>query len=148
VLRRRTRSCLVVSAVVAVAAGAGIATAAVTPTNTFHGTTSRGGTVSFDVVPGPGQTWTSINFFNVAWECHGKPGDTPDLSGTVRNGQFKLHLMFPASEHQYPATFRVKTASGKISARLASGTVEVSDIEYGVSRCDSGVMHFTAASKP
>jgi hypothetical protein len=148
VLRRRTILRLVVVAVVAVAAEAGIAAAAVTPTITFAGKTNRGGAVTFDGVPGPGQTWTSIDFFNVAWQCDGKPGDTPDLSGTVRNGQFKLHLMFPASEHQYPATFRVKTATGKISAKLASGTVEVSDIEYTASRCDSGVLHFTARLKP
>ena len=129
------------------AAEAGIAAATVTPTTTFAGKTNRGGAVSFDAVPGPGQTWASISFFNVAWQCHGKPGDTPDLSGNIRNGQFKLHLMFPASEHQYPATFRVVTATGKIGGKLASGTVEVSDIEYTTSRCNSGMLHFTATLK-
>jgi hypothetical protein len=106
-------------AVVAAVAQAGIATANVTPTTTFNGKTTKGGAVSFDAVPGPGQTWTSIDFFNVAWKCDGKPGSTPDLSGNVHNGQFKLHLMFPLNEHQAPPHFLVKTATGKIGAKLA-----------------------------
>jgi hypothetical protein len=144
---RRGTSPLLVLAVLAAAAGAGISAGAVTPTTRFAGKTNQGGAVSFDAVPGPGHTWTAINFFNVAWKCDGKPGSTPDLSGNVRNGQFRLHLMFPPSEHQAPPHFLVKTAAGTVGATLASGTVEVSDIEYTSSRCDSGPLKFSAKLK-